>query len=183
MVWPGIVEPAIAAIEEAPFLDAKQKRAILHDNAARFRDHALCRAEPEHASTCHPRAHVTAGESGHDSDCVERMPHGDRQLLVIEALLNRIEQHRELQHESAERRASARDQESDQQRVERVAGRQGLGREARLRRCVGSASGRASAAILRCAQDDTLSRGPPQSSAGSIPLVFPAQTNQRRKSP
>ncbi len=29
MVWPGIIEPAIVSIEEAPFLDAQQKRAIL----------------------------------------------------------------------------------------------------------------------------------------------------------
>jgi predicted TIM-barrel fold metal-dependent hydrolase len=36
MIWPGIIEPAIAAIEDAPFLDAAQKRAILYDNAARF---------------------------------------------------------------------------------------------------------------------------------------------------
>ena len=36
MIWPGIIEPAIAAIEDAPFLDEKQKRAILYDNAARF---------------------------------------------------------------------------------------------------------------------------------------------------
>ncbi len=36
MVWPGAIEVAVKSIEEAPFLDAAQKRAILHDNAARF---------------------------------------------------------------------------------------------------------------------------------------------------
>ena len=36
MVWPGVIEPAIRAIEEAPFLSAEQKRDILYNNAARF---------------------------------------------------------------------------------------------------------------------------------------------------
>jgi uncharacterized protein len=36
MVWPGVIERAIAAIEEAPFLSAGQKRDILYNNAARF---------------------------------------------------------------------------------------------------------------------------------------------------
>ena len=36
MVWPGVIERSIAVIEEAPFLSAEQKRAILYDNAARF---------------------------------------------------------------------------------------------------------------------------------------------------
>lgn len=36
MVWPGALERAIAVIEEAPFLSADQKRAVLYDNAARF---------------------------------------------------------------------------------------------------------------------------------------------------
>ena len=36
MVWPGAIERSIAVIEEAPFLSAEQKRAILYDNAARF---------------------------------------------------------------------------------------------------------------------------------------------------
>ncbi len=36
MIWPGIIEPAIAAIEDAPFLTAQQKRDILYNNAARF---------------------------------------------------------------------------------------------------------------------------------------------------
>lgn len=36
MVWPGVIEPAIAVIEEASFLSEAQKRAILYDNAARF---------------------------------------------------------------------------------------------------------------------------------------------------
>lgn len=35
-VWPGVIEPAIAAIEEAPFLTEAQKRDILYNNAARF---------------------------------------------------------------------------------------------------------------------------------------------------
>ncbi len=36
MVWPGAIVPAIAAITSADFLTPAQKRAILHDNAARF---------------------------------------------------------------------------------------------------------------------------------------------------
>ncbi|MDX1623599.1 MAG: amidohydrolase family protein [Gemmatimonadota bacterium] len=36
MVWPGAIEFAIEAIESADFLTEEQKRAILHDNAARF---------------------------------------------------------------------------------------------------------------------------------------------------
>lgn len=36
MNWPGVIEPAIAAIEEAPFLTDEQKRDILYNNAARF---------------------------------------------------------------------------------------------------------------------------------------------------
>jgi len=36
MIWPEALERAIESIEEAPFLTAEQKRAILHDNAARF---------------------------------------------------------------------------------------------------------------------------------------------------
>ena len=36
MIWPGVIEPAIAAIEEADFLTEGQKRDILYNNAARF---------------------------------------------------------------------------------------------------------------------------------------------------
>jgi len=36
MVWPGVIERALAVIEEAPFLSREQKRGILYDNAARF---------------------------------------------------------------------------------------------------------------------------------------------------
>ncbi|MGI8704644.1 MAG: amidohydrolase family protein [Sphingomicrobium sp.] len=36
MNWPGVIEPAVAAIEEAPFLSEEQKRDILYNNAARF---------------------------------------------------------------------------------------------------------------------------------------------------
>lgn len=36
MNWPGVIEPAIQAIESAAFLSEKQKREILFDNAARF---------------------------------------------------------------------------------------------------------------------------------------------------
>ena len=36
MVWPATIEVAIRTIEEAPFLNATQKRAIFYDNAARF---------------------------------------------------------------------------------------------------------------------------------------------------
>ena len=36
MIWPGIIEPSIRAIEDAPFLTEAQKRDILYNNAARF---------------------------------------------------------------------------------------------------------------------------------------------------
>lgn len=36
MIWPGVIEPSIAIIEEAPFLSEEQKRDILYNNAARF---------------------------------------------------------------------------------------------------------------------------------------------------
>lgn len=36
MNWPGLIGEGIDAINEAPFLTYEQKRAILHDNAARF---------------------------------------------------------------------------------------------------------------------------------------------------
>ena len=36
MVWPGIIEPAIEAIERAPFLSPRQRRDIFYNNAARF---------------------------------------------------------------------------------------------------------------------------------------------------
>ncbi len=36
MVWPDAIPVAIRRIEAAPFLTARQKRLILHDNAARF---------------------------------------------------------------------------------------------------------------------------------------------------
>lgn len=36
MVWPGVIERSIAAIEEAPFLSEEHKRDILYNNAARF---------------------------------------------------------------------------------------------------------------------------------------------------
>lgn len=36
MIWPGLVDAAIAAIQEAPFLTERQKRDIFYDNAARF---------------------------------------------------------------------------------------------------------------------------------------------------
>ena len=36
MVWPETIERAVGVIEDAPFLSARQKRAIFYDNAARF---------------------------------------------------------------------------------------------------------------------------------------------------
>lgn len=36
MNWPGLIGEGIDAINDAPFLSHEQKRAILHDNAARF---------------------------------------------------------------------------------------------------------------------------------------------------
>jgi predicted TIM-barrel fold metal-dependent hydrolase len=36
MVWPGVIEPSIQIIEEAPFLSEAPKRDIFYNNAARF---------------------------------------------------------------------------------------------------------------------------------------------------
>jgi predicted TIM-barrel fold metal-dependent hydrolase len=36
MIWPGVIEAAIATIEDAPYLSAAQKRDIFYNNAARF---------------------------------------------------------------------------------------------------------------------------------------------------
>lgn len=36
MIWPGVIEPSIKSIEDAPFLSEVQKRDILYNNAARF---------------------------------------------------------------------------------------------------------------------------------------------------
>jgi hypothetical protein len=36
MVWPGVLERSVAAIDQAPFLSAAQKRDIFYNNAARF---------------------------------------------------------------------------------------------------------------------------------------------------
>lgn len=48
MYWPDAIGEAIKAIEEAPFLNAMQKRAILYDNAARF-----LRLSPEQVAADH----------------------------------------------------------------------------------------------------------------------------------
>jgi uncharacterized protein len=36
MIWPGVIEPSIRVIQDAPFLSDAQKRDILYNNAARF---------------------------------------------------------------------------------------------------------------------------------------------------
>lgn len=36
IIWPGVIERAVAVIRDAPFLDEGQKRDILYENAARF---------------------------------------------------------------------------------------------------------------------------------------------------
>jgi len=36
IIWPGVIERAVAVIEEAPFLNEEQKRDIFYNNAARF---------------------------------------------------------------------------------------------------------------------------------------------------
>jgi hypothetical protein len=50
MVWPGVIEPAIAIIEEASFLSHEQKRDIFYNNAARF-----LRLSEEEVATHHRR--------------------------------------------------------------------------------------------------------------------------------
>ena len=36
MIWPGVIEPSINAINYAPFFTDAQKRDIFHNNAAPF---------------------------------------------------------------------------------------------------------------------------------------------------
>jgi predicted TIM-barrel fold metal-dependent hydrolase len=36
MIWPRTIEIAIATVENAPFLNAEQKRDVFYNNAARF---------------------------------------------------------------------------------------------------------------------------------------------------
>ena len=36
MIWPGVIDASVRAIEDAPFLDDQQKRNIFYNNAARF---------------------------------------------------------------------------------------------------------------------------------------------------
>jgi uncharacterized protein len=48
MNWPGVIEPAIEAIESALFLSEKEKREILFENAARF-----LRLTPEEIAELH----------------------------------------------------------------------------------------------------------------------------------
>jgi predicted TIM-barrel fold metal-dependent hydrolase len=36
MIWPGVIAASVQTIEDAPFLDADQKRDIFYNNAARF---------------------------------------------------------------------------------------------------------------------------------------------------
>lgn len=50
MVWPALIERAVAVIEEAPFLSYEQKRDILYNNAARF-----LRLSPEEIARHHER--------------------------------------------------------------------------------------------------------------------------------
>jgi uncharacterized protein len=57
MVWPGVIEPSIAIIEEATFLSEEQKRDIFYNNAARF----LRLSEEEIA-----RHHGHAARPGHE---------------------------------------------------------------------------------------------------------------------
>jgi predicted TIM-barrel fold metal-dependent hydrolase len=48
MYWPDAIGEAIRAVDEAPFLDATQKRDILYNNAARF-----LRLNPEQVAAHH----------------------------------------------------------------------------------------------------------------------------------
>jgi hypothetical protein len=52
MVWPGLIEAAIEAVETAPFLTPAQRRAIFYDNAARF-----LRLGPDEIARHHGAAH------------------------------------------------------------------------------------------------------------------------------
>lgn len=58
MLWPGLIDAAINAIEEAPFLTAQQKRDIFYDNAARF-----LRLTPEEIALDHRRGRRAVPQS------------------------------------------------------------------------------------------------------------------------
>lgn len=49
MIWPGVIEPSIQVIEDAPFLSASQKRDIFYNNAARFLRLSKAEIERHHA--------------------------------------------------------------------------------------------------------------------------------------
>ena len=50
IIWPGLIDAAVRAIDEAPFLTAGQKRDIFYHNAARF-----LRLSPEQVARHHAR--------------------------------------------------------------------------------------------------------------------------------
>jgi uncharacterized protein len=53
IIWPGVIERAVAVIKEAPFLDEQQKRDILYNNAARFlrlSEEEIARHHGEHSN-------------------------------------------------------------------------------------------------------------------------------------
>jgi hypothetical protein len=68
MVWPGVIERAIAGIEEGPFPSASQKRDILYNNAARFLrldGQTMARSGGDvtiHAPRCHPGQYAARKE-------------------------------------------------------------------------------------------------------------------------
>lgn len=95
MVWPGVIERAIAVIEDAAFVSEPQKRDILYNNAARFLrlsaeeiadrslDHAAAgaagkevdpRGQPRADSLSPPSAHCT---SAHAAPCLPGYKFGE----------------------------------------------------------------------------------------------------------
>jgi len=81
IVWPGVIERAVAVIEEAPFLTEAQKRDILYNNASRF----LRLSDEEIA-----RHHRRGGPANHLPDREENSLSGGVQCLTKTTLSERL---------------------------------------------------------------------------------------------
>jgi len=72
MVWAGVIEPAIKAIEQAPFLTKQQKRDIFYNNAARF-----LRLNPEQIAQHHRMGITSSKRVSGKTQRSHKKPNGD----------------------------------------------------------------------------------------------------------
>lgn len=68
ITFPGIIEPAIAIIEEAPFLSEEQKRDILYNNAARYLRLSDEEIRRHHGSSLPATSKIPAVKAANESD-------------------------------------------------------------------------------------------------------------------